>query len=133
MFTSRLATIVLASCLALASMVGASAADGGAAKIAQAMHINNTAPAYPHNIVAVTDITTPAPGRCGGGTYRLDTSDSVQTVAAWYRSHLPKKGDEVPNASGSKFFVSAHGQTTTIDLLPGNLAPHGAQILVGPC
>ena len=133
MFTSRIATIVIASGFALTSMVGASAADGGAAKVAQAMHINNTAPAYPHDIVAVTDITTPAPGHCGAGTYRLDTSDSMQTVAAWYRSHLPKKGDEVPSAASTKFFVSAHGLTTIIDLLPGNLAPHGTQILVGPC
>ena len=133
MFTTRLATIAIASFLTLASTVGASAADGSKAKVAQAMHINGTVPAYPHGVVAVTDITTPAPGHCGAGTYRLDTSDPLQKVAAWYRSRLPKKGDEVPSAVGTKFFASNHGLTTTIDVLPGVLAPHGTQILVGPC
>ena len=36
MFTSRLAPIMITSCLVLASMLGASAADGNAAKVAQA-------------------------------------------------------------------------------------------------
>lgn len=133
MLKSCLATIAFASSLVVASMAGASAAGSGDAKIAQAMHINNTAPVYPHGIVAVTDITTPAPGHCGAGSYRLDTSDPMKTVATWYRNRLPKKGDEVPSATTDKFFLSAHGLTTTIDLLPGNLAPHGTQILVGPC
>jgi hypothetical protein len=74
-------------------------------------------PLYPLHVTATDKI--------GNDSLVVKTTDSVDTVAAWYRANLKDKTNEIKNAMGVSFFTKSG---TTVAVSPGNRFDPGTKI-----
>jgi hypothetical protein len=98
--------------LALAAVFGASSVP------ALAADHDGTLPLYPHGQAAHGIGDMPAAALAGGVPYQQTTTDSVDTVDAWYKTHAPKtcsrkaeRGAVQYRCPGGSIVIQPHGET----------------------
>jgi hypothetical protein len=92
------------------------AGEIGAAQVVKALSAYHRVPAYPNHVTEV-DIQN-RPTANSGGSYALQTTDSVATVSAWYKSHLPDESSATTTADGHHLFYTHNGSTVDVSKAP---------------
>ncbi len=69
-------------------------------------------PPYPNHVLGI-DIQN-HPSATTGGSYVINTSDSVETVAAWYKQHLPDQNGDHKTPDGHHVFYTKNGSTVDV-------------------
>jgi hypothetical protein len=99
------ATVAVAAFL-IAHPVPAATTSLGA--LAEFHHV----PPYPNHVLKI-EIQS-RPNANSGGSYVIDTSDSVAVVCGWYKQHLPERTDEKITSDGHHLFYTKSGSTVDV-------------------
>jgi hypothetical protein len=102
---------VLTSVAAVAAMLFAlpvAAATTSLSSLAAFHHV----PPYPNHVLRI-EIQS-QPNANSGGSYVINTSDSVAVVSTWYKQHLPDLTADKMTPDGHHLFYTKNGSTVDV-------------------
>ena len=118
----KILTSVVVAALLIASPVAA--ATTSLSVLAGFNHV----PPYPNHVLKI-EIQS-RPNANAGGSYVIDTSDSVAAVSAWYKQHLPELTSDKITPDGHHLFYTKNGSTVDV----GKAIPFaGNYTIIGVC
>ncbi len=109
---SLLAGAAVAATALCTALYGSPSPAAAATTSLSALAAFHHVPPYPNHVLGIEIQNHPS--ATTGGSYVINTSDSVETVAVWYKQHLPDQNGDHRTSDGHHVFFTKNGSTVDV-------------------